>query len=71
MKTIAKWESRNGHHAVELVDYEDGAYGYSGRGCGGCLGVMTREAAIARIESMVVQGYFLPDAAKRPMRRTL
>jgi hypothetical protein len=68
---IAKWESRSGKHFAEL--YRDGAgYAYyRGNGCGGNLGNLSEADAITLMQSKVDSGYFLPDDAKTPMKRTV
>lgn len=68
---LARWESRGGAHYVELTRSLAG-YGYTGCGCGGCLGAIgSDEAAIAVMQARVDSGYFLPDSAKLPMKRVL
>jgi hypothetical protein len=68
-KVIARWESTRGKHWVEL--HHDGvAATYKANDCGGCWGEISPEYAIAKMALMVATGYFLPDAAKTPMRRS-
>jgi hypothetical protein len=72
MKTlIAKWESQRRAHWVELYRDEYG-YSYIGNGCGGSLGSFpSDETALAYMRLRVKSGYFLPDAAKTPMKQTI
>jgi hypothetical protein len=65
---IARWESRSGKHWVEL-EYDGIAAIYRGNGCGGCMGKMSQEQALTEMQKRVDSGYFLPDAAKTPMKR--
>lgn len=67
MKIIGRWESKTGKHWVEL--YADCTY--KSADAGGCLGNISQHAAIAAMQAKVDNGYFLPDSAKTPMRRTL
>jgi hypothetical protein len=68
MKVIARWESARGAHYVELVETQSG-FSYCANDCGGYLPATDHETAIAQLGEMVATGYFLPDAAKRPMKR--
>jgi hypothetical protein len=70
METIlARWESPRGAHRVEVYRSEAGHFGYRGNGCGGSLGNISQDEAIAAVQNLVTAGYFLPDSAKRPMVR--
>lgn len=66
---VASWESARGAHWVDVTRGPYG-YSYSGNGCGGSLGNMDENAALVHVGRMVASGYFLPDAAKSPMRQT-
>lgn len=66
---IAKWESRSGKYYAELFHDGESAF-YCGDDCGGNLGLMSKESAITTLQARVDSGYFLPDAAKTPMKRT-
>lgn len=69
LEPIAVWESKSGKHYVRL--FSDGvAAWYSSPGAGGSLGNVDDSTAIAMLQAKVDGGYFLPDAAKTPMRRT-
>lgn len=73
---IARWQTPNGRWWAELyialprpgTDGPAGYY-YRGDGCGGNLGTITEAEAIAEVERKVAQGYFAPDANKRPLAR--
>ena len=66
---IAKWSTRGGAHQCELFRYEDGAYTYTGTGCGGCLGVLLSDAeAVAKMERDVIPN-IAPDKAKIGLQR--
>lgn len=68
-KIIARWESRGGAHWVELYRDEYG-YGYSANDASGFLGRLATDShAILLVGDKVDSGYFLPDAARTPMRR--
>lgn len=73
-KTIARWESRGGKHWVQFEEFilDNGSvyYGYTAPGAMGNLGNMRLVEAFAMVEARVLNGDFLPDAAKTPMRRT-
>ena len=68
MECIARWESHHGAHWVELRA-DNGAFTYTGNGCGGCLGTGTETQAIAAMQERVNAGYFLPDVAKVSLLR--
>lgn len=66
---VARWESRGGKHWVEAEIDPDTEYGgYRSNSGGGTTGTVGRTAAIAAVKAKVDAGYFLPDAAKTPMR---
>ncbi len=66
---IARWESKSGKHFAEL-NRDSMGYSYRGNGAGGFMGAMPEADALASIEARVDSGYFLPDNAKTPMKRT-
>lgn len=69
---VARWESRDGKYWVELWQ---GPYDYQyhcDNGCGSvCNPNLPLESATLVIQSMLDRGWFLPDAAKLPMKRVL
>ena len=67
---IAKWESRSGKHWV-VLEHDGVAAQYTGNDCGGSLGIMSAVEAIDKMQVKVNSGYFLPDNAKSPMKRTI
>ena len=67
---IARWESSSGKDWVDLHDHGDGSYSYNAPSAGGHLGKLpSRDHAISQMQTKVDSGYFLPDKAKRPMKR--
>ena len=69
-ETIARWQSSNGHHWVELYHHGKGQYSYKGGDqSGGSGNYPSHEHAINHMQVKVDSGYFLPDSAKRPMER--
>ena len=73
---IASWVSRSGKDYVHLSRMNgsgtDGStpYSYTARGAGGVLYAKSDQEAVAQIQVKVDSGYFLPDAAKTPMKRS-
>ncbi len=65
---IARWETRGGKHWCELTRHRDGAYTYSGNGCGGCLGVLANDDAAIAVMTERVK-FMAPDNAKIGMQR--
>lgn len=69
---VARWESSRGAHVVELHKANGSAYQYvDGDNHRGYLEAEDRDAAISEIQTKVDTGFFLPDNAKRPMRRVV
>ena len=69
-KLVARWE--RGRHWVELRQYVDGCFHYTAPDAGGVIGMLPSvEAAITKLQGKIDTGYFLPDAAKRSMKRTV
>lgn len=68
---VARWESERGAHIVELHKARGSGYYYRATGAGGYLGndYTTDEQALAEFAPRVARGEFLPDTARRPMKR--
>lgn len=70
---IARWESRRGKDWVEVYEQTlgDGSRGcgYEARTCGGWLGAVTGEKAVADIAKRVEAGCFCSQ--KSPMRKVI
>lgn len=65
---IARWESKSGKYWAELYMDSIGP-SYKGVDCGGSMGNLTADAAVAAMQQKVDMGYFQPDANKTPMKR--
>lgn len=63
---VARWQSRSGKHVVELFQDETGFF-YRGDGCGGYLGQIGMDKALAEMERRVPD--IQPNANRIPMRR--
>jgi hypothetical protein len=64
---LARWESQRGKDWIEVYENPGLGCGYQGRGCGGWMGNVTREEAVADIQRRVDQGCFCSQ--KTPMRK--
>ena len=65
-----RWQSKTGRWWVELKHLSDHAYSYqSNGGSGGVFYVVSDEAAITHVQTLVDKGLFQPDANKTPMQR--
>jgi hypothetical protein len=64
---LARWESQRGKDWIEVYENPGSGCGYQGRGCGGWMGNVTREEAVADIQRRVDQGCFCSQ--KTPMRK--
>ena len=69
MQVIARWESQRGKYWVELLEFDNGGFCYRASGAGGNLSQHTLTEAVAAVQEKVDAGYFLPDAAKIPMKK--
>ncbi len=67
----AQWKSKSGKHSVILHVWEDGSYSYRGNDCGGHLGLISEIEAFIKMEKLIDDGYFQPDANITPMKRVL
>lgn len=67
---LGRWESTRGKHWVEL--YKDSlGYTYQSNNGGGNMGSLPDDqTAIKQLEDKINSGYFLPDVAKNPMKRS-
>lgn len=65
---LSRWESTRGAHFVELHSSVMG-FAYRGNDCGGVLKAKTIDGARRELQTKIDSGYFLPDAAKVPMRK--
>jgi hypothetical protein len=70
---IARWESVGGAHWVEAIVTPDSFRfgGYRANNACGSTGTEGIPDTLAAVQKKVDSGYFLPDAAKLPMRRVL
>ena len=59
---IARYESKGGAHWVDIYRHPDLTYSYQSNSGGGSA--LQAEDIVRRVKS----GYFLPDAAKTPMK---
>jgi hypothetical protein len=66
---IARWESQRGKDWIEVYEQSPHGCGYQGRGCGGWMGNVTREEALAFIQQRVDRGGFCSQ--KTPMKKVV
>lgn len=68
LKPIARWESKGGKYWASL--FSDGvAVWYSSDSGGGSFGKVSEADGLIAMQAKVDSGYFLPDAAKTPMKK--
>lgn len=70
LELVARWEVSGGAYFVELEEV-DGRFFYNARGTGGIMEASSRDAAIARLETMIASGYFLPQRSRLRFHRTI